>query len=124
MTVPQVAHAFVDDATFQAVVVLIALDIVLGISAAVRNVGQNFSLAKVSGFARDDVVGKVVPWFAIYAAWKFAPNVSVLGVDLEVVEKGVFVFVVAALVGSMLSSLADLGLKIPSPLAEGETGPE
>jgi phage-related holin len=118
MTIPQVAQAFVDDSTFQAVLVLIALDLVLGVTAAVK-LGQ-FTFAKVAGFCRDDLLGKVVPWFAVYCAWKFAPNVDVLGVDLEVVEKGVFVFVVAALVGSLLSSLSDLGLKIPDPLSKGE----
>lgn len=117
MSVPDVVHAFASDATFQAVLVLIVLDIVLGVAAAAK-LGQ-FGLEKVALFARDDLLGKVVPWFAIYSAWKFAPNVDVLGVDLEVIEKGVFVFVVAALVGSLLSSLADLGLKIPSPLGRG-----
>jgi hypothetical protein len=109
---------FADDATLQAMLVLILLDLVLGIAAAVK-LGV-FSFAKVAGFLRDDVLGKVIPWFAVYAAWKIAPSVDVLGVDLEVIEKGVFAACVIALVGSLMSSLSDLGINLPNPLARGE----
>lgn len=110
--------AFVNDATLQAVLVLIALDLVLGVVAAVKT--SEFSFAKLAGFARDDVLGKVVPWFVLYAAAFFAPAVDVLGVDLDTVQKGVFALVVVALVGSLMSSLADLGFQLPNPLSRGE----
>jgi hypothetical protein len=120
MSISLVLHQFAADATVKAVLVMIALNLVLGVAAAVHNSSQQFSLAKVGLFLRDDVLGKVVPWFAVYAMWKLAPDVSVIGLDLEVIEKGVFVIVVAALVGSMTSSLADLGLKVPLPLSLGK----
>jgi hypothetical protein len=107
-----------NDAMFQSIIVLIALDLVLGISAAAKQ--QVFSLAKVAGFLRDDVLGKVVPWAVLYAAWKWAPSVDVLGVDLEVISRAVGALAIAALVGSLVSSLNDLGLTVPNPLKRGE----
>ena len=126
MSWDQVVSAFVNDDTFKAVVVLVVLDIVLGVGASVK-AGQ-FAFAKVVGFLRDDVLGKVLPWFAIYAAAKWAPDVSVLGVDMDAIQKVVFAAVVIALVGSLTSSIADLGLgnigsKLPKALGTGERTP-
>lgn len=112
--------AFANDEMFKAVLVLIVLDLVLGIAASVRNPDQRFSFAKLANFAQDDLLGKVFPWFVCYAAWKYAPDVDILGVDLEMIQQGVFVAVVAALVGSLLSSLSDLGVSLPSVLSRGE----
>jgi hypothetical protein len=114
-------NSFANDSTFQAVIVLIILDLVLGVAAAAANKEQRFSFAKLSQFAQDDLLGKVFPWFVIYAAWKYAPNVDVLGIDLEVIQKGIFVAVAVALLASMASSLADLGVPMPALLSRGET---
>jgi hypothetical protein len=111
-------QAFFDDTLLHAVLVLIAIDIVLGVAAAVKT--SDFAFSKVAMFARDDLLGKVVPWFVIYAAAKYAPSVDVLGIDLDAIQKGVWALVVVALVGSLVASLADLGLAIPNPLARGE----
>ena len=120
MTVSSVVHLIVADAMFKAVVVLIVLDLILGVAAAVKN-GQ-FAFAKVTGFLRDDVLGKVVPWAALYAGWKFAPSVDLLGVGLEEITRGAGALMIAALAGSLTSSLADLGLasKAPAALTKGE----
>lgn len=112
--------AFTNDELFKAVIVLVALDLVLGVAAAVKNPVQRFSFAKLANFATDDLLGKVFPWFVCYAAWKYAPNVDVLGIDLELVQKGVFAAVVVALVGSLVSSLSDLGINLPNVLSRGE----
>ncbi len=111
-------RAFVSDDTFKAVVVLVVLDLVLGIVAAVKT--GRFAFSKVSAFLKDDVLGKFLPWFAIYAAWKWAPSVDVLGVGLKEVQEVVFAGVVVALVASLTASLADLGLGMPKALATGE----
>jgi Bacteriophage holin family len=118
MGLSQVVHAFVSDTTFKAVAVLVLLDLVLGIVAAVK-LGQ-FAFSKVSAFLKDDLLGKVLPWFSIYAAWKWAPSVDVLGVGLKEIQEVVFAGVVVALVASLTSSLADLGLTLPKTLATGE----
>jgi hypothetical protein len=111
MTPAQVATAFAHDALLQAVLVIIALDILLGVAASVKK--GAFRLSWLAGFAKDDLLGKVFPWFLIYAVSKYAPSVAVLGIDLSAIEKLVWAAVVAALAGSMLSSLKDLGLPIP-----------
>lgn len=119
MGLSQVVHSFVDDATFKAVVVLVLLDLVIGIIAAVK--AGEFAFSKVSGFLKDDILGKVFPWFVIYAAWKWAPSVDVLGVGLKEVQEAVFAGVVIALGASLTSSLADLGLnRLPKSLSTGE----
>lgn len=113
-------NAFANDETFKAILVLIALDLVLGVAASVKNPAQRFSFAKLGKFAQDDLLGKVFPWFVVYAAWKYAPGTDVLGLDLEQIQQGVFVLCTAALAGSMLSSLADLGVPLPNLFKRGE----
>lgn len=113
-----IVRSFVDDVTFKAVLVLVVLDLVLGIFAAVKL--NNFAFSKVTGFLKDDVLSKVLPWFTIYAAWKYAPSVDVLGIGLKQVQEVVFAGVVVALVASLTSSLADLGIGMPKVLATGE----
>ena len=111
-------HAFFEDARVQTLLVLIALDIGLGVIAALK-VG-NFRLSFIADFARNDLLGKVAPFGLIYAGYKYAGSVDLVipGVDLEVVMNGVWVIVLAALVGSLLGSLKDLGLQqLPEPLA-------
>ena len=118
MTVQEVVNDFAHDKQLQAVLVLIVLDVVLGILAAVK-LGQ-FAFSKVAAFLKDDVLGKVVPWFAIFAAAKFAPAVDVLGIDLNQVQTVFWAAVVVALVASLASSANDLGISLPRSLATGE----
>jgi len=59
-------HAFFEDARVQTLLVLIALDIALGVVASVK--AGNFRLSFVADFARNDLLGKVVPFAFIYAA--------------------------------------------------------
>jgi len=115
----EIVLSFVDDAQFKAIVVLVILDLALGVFAAVK--AGEFAFTKVSGFLKDDVLSKVLPWFTIYAAWKYAPSVDVVGVGLKEIQEVVFAGVVIALVASLTSSLSDLGLKqVPKSLATGE----
>lgn len=115
MTFQSVVSQFAHDGYLQAVLVMIAVDLVLGIAAALKD--RQFKLSWVAAFAQDDLLGKVFPWFIIYAASKYAPNVAVLGIDMTAIEKVVFAAVAVALAGSMLSSLKDLGLPLPEPSA-------
>lgn len=119
MSLGQVVQSIVADAMFKAVVTLIVLDVVLGVVSSLKN--AEFAFSKVAGFLRDDVLGKAVPWAALYAGWKFAPDVSLVGVDLEVVTRAAGVVLIAALAGSLVSSLSDLGVSVPSPLGRGES---
>lgn len=118
MGIAQAISEFANDKQLYAVMVLIPLDIVLGIVASVYT--GKFAFTKVSAFLKDDVLGKVIPWFAIFAAAKFAPDVDIIGVDLNQIQTAFWAFVVVALVGSLLSSAADLGVNLPRSLATGE----
>ncbi len=118
MDLHEVVRQFANDKQLQAVLVLIVLDVVLGIVAAVK-LGQ-FAFSKIAAFLKDDVLGKVVPWFAIFAAAKFAPSVDVLGIDLNQIQTVFWAAVVVALVASLTSSAADLGVTLPRSIATGE----
>lgn len=118
MDLHEVVRQFANDKQLQAVLVLIALDIVLGIVASVKL--GTFAFSKIAAFLKDDVLGKVVPWFAIFAAAKFAPSVDVLGVDLNQLQTVFWAAVVIALVASLTASANDLGISLPRSLATGE----
>ena len=116
-------NAFFEDARVQTVLLLIALDLALGVIAALK-VG-NFRLSFIADFLRNDVLGKVVPFAVLYAGYKYAGSVDIVipGVDLELVMDGAWVIVLAALVGSLLSSLKDLGL-MPDSAPPEIVGPD
>jgi len=114
----EVVRQFANDKQLQGVLVLIVLDIVFGIIASVKL--GTFAFTKVAAFLKDDVLGKVVPWFAIFAAAKFAPSVDVLGIDLNQIQTVFWAAVVVALVASLASSAADLGVDLPRSVATGE----
>ncbi len=114
-------HSFFADDRVETLLVLIALDIALGVIASLK--AGNFRLSFVADFARNDLLGKVLPFAVIYAGYLYAKNVDIVipGVDLEVVMNGVWVIVLAALVGSLLGSLKQLGLQ---QLPEAVAGPD
>lgn len=116
----EVIRQFANDTQLHAVIVLIALDLVVGMIAAV--VTGKFALSKIAAFLKDDVLGKVLPWFAVFAAAKFAPSVDVIGVDLNQIQTGLWLIVSAALVFSLVASLNDLGLgkTWPKSITTGE----
>lgn len=120
MTIQQVVQEFANDKQLHAVIVLIALDLVVGVIAAVKT--GSFAFSKIAAFLKDDVLGKVLPWFAVFATAKFAPSVDVLGVDLNQIQTGLWVAVAAALAFSLASSLNDLGLgkDLPKAITTGE----
>ncbi len=97
---------FANDTTVRVIAALVLLDIVLGVSAAV--VARTFRLNYLVDFLRNDVLGKAVPYFAVWAAVR-------LGGDLEIggygaIEEVVGMGVVLALGASVLGSLSSLGL--------------
>jgi len=113
MSIAEVVNSFAHDGYLQAVLVMIAVDLLLGVVASLKT--HEFKFSWIAKFANDDLLGKVFPWFIVYAAAKYAPNVAVLGIDLSSIEKVVFGLVAVALGGSMLSSLKDLGVPLPAP---------
>lgn len=100
---------FVDD-RLQWLLLLVALDFVLGVIAAFK-LGI-FRLSYVADFLRNDVVFKVGGWGVVYIGAKFAPSSDLVipGFDLEVIQNAAWVIATGAVVGSLLKSLRDLGL--------------
>ena len=103
---------FANDREVQVVAALVALDFVLGVAAAVK--GGSFRLSYLADVLRNDVIGKVIPYYAIWAAVTLGGDISIGGVGIKDV---VAAAVVAALSGSVLSSLKDLGLWQSAPAA-------
>lgn len=118
MTYQQVFSEFAHDKQLYAVVVLIVVDLLLGVAAALY--AGTFALSKITGFLHDDVLGKVFPWFVLFAVAKFAPNADVLGIDFNQIQTVAWALVLAALTGSLLASLNDFGISMPKQIATGE----
>lgn len=111
---------FADDPTVIALAVLVGLDLVLGVSAALKN--GVFRLSYIADVLRNDVLGKVVPYYAVWVAVHVSGDVM-LG-DFGVIEEGAGALAVAAVGGSVLNSLRDLGLASAMPDALAGPDPE
>ena len=115
-------HRFFEDTRTQVIILLVILDFLLGIVAALK-IG-NFRLSYVSDFLRSDMVFKVGGFAIFYAGYVFAKNADIIipGLDLEVLMNGAWAIVVLAMAGSLLNSLRDLGLLGSAP--EEVAGPD
>lgn len=116
MSITDIINSFVHDTQLKAVAILIAADLVFGTVAALKTGTFKFQL--VSNFLKDDVLGKVLPWVALFAFGKVS-TASVAGIDFGNIADGAFVLATAALVGSLVTSLQDLGLSVPNKAGLG-----
>ena len=108
MNITAIISSFAHDKQLAVVVSLIAADFVLGVLASFKL--GTFRLTYLSNFAKNDLLGKVVPWFAVFALDKASGAAGIVGpIDWSQVSTAAFVAVTAAMAGSILSSLADLG---------------
>ena len=102
-----IVNAFTDDPTVRLIGILVLLDFVLGVLAAFYT--KTFRLSFVADVFRNDVLGKVLPYYTLWAA------LHVSGIDwsiggFDVIEEAAGATVIVALVGSVLNSLRDFGL--------------
>jgi hypothetical protein len=109
--VGQFFQAFWNDGKVDVLVILIFVDFVLGVLAALKT--KTFRLSYVADFLRKDVVFKIGGYLVLYAASYFAGQADIVidGLDMGVVAGAAYVVIVAAMVGSILNSLAELGLR-------------
>lgn len=108
-------HAFVSDTTVRIVAGLVVLDFVLGVASALKD--GTFRLGWLHGFLITDVLEKLVPWFAVYAATKVGLSDGLF----SGIRDAVFAGVSAAMTASILSSLASLGFSgLPATLTGGK----
>lgn len=122
MSVVQMLHTFLTDKKVEAAFLVVLLDLVLGITAAVST--GTFKLSYVADFLKNDVAFKLVPYFGLYAAAIIAGGTDIVipGLDLGVLAGGAYVLVMGAWVASILSSLTELGIGkgISKAIAGGE----
>jgi len=106
---------FGDDPTVIALGGLIALDFVLGVSAALK--AGTFRLSYVADLLRNDVLGKAVPYFGLWAVVHLTGDITIG--DFGVIEEAAGAAAVLAVSGSVLNSLRDLGLgkSVPDAIA-------
>ena len=105
------------DQQLVAIFVLVGLDIVLGVAAALypkAKTAGHFNFGKLTNFLEDDVLGKVLPWAAIYIFAQMYGGLAVLGIDLGSIATAIWAVMLAALVNSLYGSLQDFGLPLPS----------
>jgi hypothetical protein len=113
-------HSFVADTKVHIALLLVVVDFVLGISAALKL--GTFRLSYIAAFAKTDLLEKLVPYFVIYAA-ALATNDSIVvgGFTFSTLADAVYALIVAAWVGSILNSLHELGfVALPAALAGSE----
>ena len=109
MDITQILSQFAHDKQVGLVVMLILADFIFGVAAAAKL--GTFRLTYVSNFAKNDLLGKVLPWFAVFAFDKASHAAGIVGpIDWSQANTAAFAVVTAAMVGSILSSLVDLGL--------------
>lgn len=93
----------------QWIITLIAVDVVLGIIAAL--VKKDFRLGKVAGFMVKPILGYVFGFAILVLAVQLLPALSV-------VAAAAYYLIILALIGSILANLAKMGLKLPSYLTK------
>lgn len=123
MTIGQLLREFVHDDGVRIASTLVALDFVLGVAAALMR--RTFRLAFVADTFRNDVLGKLVPYFAVWAAVRVGGDVELGGVGA--IEEGTLSLVLAALAASILNSLDELrlgGRRTTSSVPDSIAGPE
>lgn len=97
---------FTEDPTVIGLAVLVALDVILGVSSAIKL--KRFKFVLISDFLRADILGKLVPYYAIWAAVHLTGDVM-LG-DFGLIEETAGATAVLAIGASVLNSVRDLGL--------------
>lgn len=105
-------NAAFNDTRVQIALLLLVLDFLLGTVAALVDNTQGFRLSFIADTMRNDVLGKMVPFFILYGGYLYAANADLVipGLDMEVLMNAAWVVVLAAFVGSILKSVTDLGL--------------
>ena len=117
---------FANDTKVHIALLLVAADLVLGISAAVFNKTQTFKMSFIADILRKDILGKLVPYFALYTLALVAGSEDIVipGLDFGVLAGAAYALLVVALTGSILNSVRDLGIlgsdKLPDEIAGDE----
>lgn len=93
----------------QWIVILIAIDVVLGIVAALLK--KDFRLGKVAGFMWKPVLGYVFGFTVLTMIAQSLPS-------LEIMAAVAYFLIILALIGSIVNNLGKLGIKLPAYLGK------
>lgn len=115
MNYGQIIRVFFSDDKIGVALLLVFLDLILGTVAAFRL--GTFRLSYAADFLRNDILYKLVPYFVVYAGALLAGHQHFLvdGLDLGLAAGLMYAWLVAAMAGSILSSLGSLGVPLPRP---------
>lgn len=115
MNLGTLLHQFFADGKVYAACAAITVDLVLGVLASLKL--GTFRLSYVSDFLRNDVLFKLIPYFVLYSAAIVAGNTGIVipGVDVGDAAMAAYAIVMAAWAGSIISSLAQLGIGAGTP---------
>lgn len=91
----------------QMIVILIAVDVVLGILAALSK--KDFVLGKLAGFMVKPVLGYVLGFVVLVMVGQALPG-------LAIVVTMAYFLIILALIGSILDNLGKIGLPMPKIL--------
>ncbi len=113
--IAELASKFWNDGKVEILVLLVALDFFLGVIAALKL--GTFRLSYVADFVRKDVIFKIGGYLLLYAGALYAGQADILisGLDLGVVAGAAYVVILAAMVGSILNSVREIGFSGDDP---------
>lgn len=109
----ELLNQFQEDPTVVGLAVLVGLDVLLGVLSALKRGAFKFVI--VADFLRADVLGKLLPYYGVWAAVHVGGDIM-LG-DFGVIEETTGALAIAAIGASVLNSIRDLGLSLPEVVA-------
>ena len=89
------------------ILILIAVDVVLGIIAALLK--KDFRLGKLAGFMVKPVLGYILGFAVLEMVAQALPSLAML-------VRVAYILILLALIGSILQNLGKMGLKLPAYL--------
>lgn len=117
-------HAFFADQKVAIILLLVALDFLLGVLDSVR--ARTFRLSYIADFLRSDVTLKILGYFILYAGDKASHSAGIVGpVDTGWFAAAAFGAITLSLGGSILNSFQGLfpGVGLPPAVAGDEPAP-
>lgn len=108
MQIQEVISTFWNDGKVEVLVLLVALDFFLGVFAALKS--GTFRLSYVADFLRKDVLFKMGSYLLLYAGALYAGQADILidGLDLGVLAGAAYAVIIAAMLGSIANSVAEM----------------
>lgn len=124
MSIVQMLSEFAHDTKVHIALFIVAADFLLGVAAAAKL--GTFRLSFVADLLKRDVLFKLAPYLGLYSLALVAGSADIVipGLDFGVLAGAAYALLLAALVGSILSSVRDLGVSMPTSVAGPEPGPE